>query len=213
MAKEDYTTYVAATNTSLAVSANDIVVTAMPRNEDARLSKDFGVNFFGDLPLGINFETIVDSIGADGTAFYPFGLSDTANSDVKAHVDGALDSIFVWHLVDGVGSRQIGLIHYPTSNNDIFAPFGFGTQYYPKFTRLDTTAVLKIYDDEVQTSLADTLTITTSATEFRYMYGFNTFKDAIVTTITGDVNNHELLDVAVVGNQGSYFVELQGMVW
>lgn len=191
-AVEDYTTYTPATNTSLTVIANDITVTAMPRNEDSRLSKDFGAGFFGDISVGIDFETVVDSVGANGTFIFGFGLSNTADSDVKAHFDGNLASIWVDHGVDAGGQAQIVLFEIPTITTDIFSQT-LGVRYYCRFTRSGATPILRIYTDAARTALVDTLTVTATAAALRYMYAFNTFKDALVATITGNVSNHEIL--------------------
>ena len=223
MALEDYTTYTVVDpnnrfdDEGWSSPQNTIAVTALSRNEDARVTKDFGVDFFGDITLGTQWDNVVTAASATNANLYTFGISNTLDDGV-AHATGQLDSIWGLIQVTGAGAKRIVLVGYGTGTKvDTFSSWVIDTCYYFTLTRSAGTNVLKIYDDVNRTSLVDTLTISGATTDaLRYFYAANSGNDGETTNITSEIANHELLDI--VGGFGAALMSSSlylggGRVW
>ena len=203
MGLEDYTTYtVVEENDPYSVVANAITVTNLSSGETSYIYKDFGAGNFGDVLLGIDFESIGTASSASSAFLYTFGLSNALNDAVAQFVNND-DSIWVFTFIGGGGQRAIGLTSWngaQQTDNFLFAPNAWGVRHYQTFTRSGNSATLKIYDDSGRTNLVDTISIGSITVDtFRYLYAANSQGDAAANVITGEIANHEIITADAFG--------------
>jgi len=218
MALEDFTTYTENdANNRFAVSANTIAVTALEAEADENVGKDFGVDFFGDLPLGVEWDAEVTSQD-NNAAMFVLVMTNTPEKTYKQHRVQFDNEPSFWCLFNqgGAGQREIIIQTFGTIQFNDFGAYSDSTRIYFKHTRSGTTFTVKMYSDSSRTTLTDTLAITSISTAFKHLFAVHTAYDILATgpATTGDIKNYELLDGTLSVGGGSYFVELQGrQVW
>ncbi len=214
MPLEDYTTYIENDpNGRFAVTANTITVTGLRRDDTTTwVYKDFGVDFFEALPLGIDFDCQADSM-ANASTIPAFVLSNTIEHWIDLFDHGDAYTLQMTSTGAGVKLLFFDAVGGTARDYDSFANT-LGARRYCTFTRSGATGTVKIYSDSGRTTLLDTLIVTTGyAAGLRYFMPTSNYGSG-AGAASGDVSNHELLDGTLGGGpQGSYFVELEGMVW
>lgn len=150
--------------------------TALPRNVDAYVYKNYGLNHFRDYihHVDIHWGTCV----AAGT----FGVWAITN-DPGSYQDMSQGQLI--YLYDGGGTNDaIILRDMGTANQQLYQTGGNfdGSDFYLIIERNGTTLTCKIYSDSERTNLLDTLTITCADTAEQYaLVGFS--RDAAGTSV------------------------------
>jgi hypothetical protein len=162
---EDLTTYTETDSDSdITITENKCDVSSMRRDADSYVYKDFGAAHFGDFT--INFECLVSGTHLNGSAVMCM-LSNTVGTIQDQIV--ANDGI-VFHASGGAGSLTFSLSDYNTDNTDSYVDGGTTSNLlYCTFTRVGTTATVKIYSNATRTTLIDTISITSQGTALRYL--------------------------------------------
>jgi hypothetical protein len=158
----------------------------VPNNEDSYLYKDFTAGHFTDFEF--DAQILVSAYSTSGAAF--LGLSIAANLDDGHNNDG----IQLLRIYYGGGQYRILLRDQNTANEDYYVSV-LNTLYYCTVKREGTTCTNKIYSDSGRTNLLDTLTITSQATAFRYVYAGCSLNYAGTTHATGYIKNLDLKEV------------------
>lgn len=192
----------------LAVSALSVAVSGMRRDEDVSLTKDFGASFFGDVPLGINFDAIVTAHGNNSNMGI-FAIKDVLNTvfDNTELQDTAL-------FTRGVASGQLQFVRAGdgATASDI-VDIAIATWYYCTYTRSGDTSLLTIYQDFDRTQLFEpdiSLSVTRASVQAsRYLHAVMSVDSGAVGVMSGGVANLNILtDSDAVGGIGNPVVPI-----
>lgn len=195
MAKEyypDYTEFESSGDPYL-VEANKITVTNLPRNIDAYVYDDKGVDHL-DEDFAHLVDAQADTAGDNNQLFFPWMLSNEVNDWNGTLADTGesfLSLMFVQNFVrlnECIGSGFVS-DEYTGS---------VGTPYYLRLVRDEAvgthgTLYCYIYSDSGRITLLDTLSLTLRAKrDFRYVYGVNCGNNGQAQTISGFAQNLDL---------------------
>ena len=200
MAYEDFTTYVEADpGSDITVTANKLDVWEIPNNVDAWVYADKGAGHFGttfehDFKLKIEY----DRYNRAGSVW---GVSNVVEDAYYWSANNS-QALYVLHVYD----NRIQLREAEATDSDIYTGSQDST-YYPTAERTgDTTAVLRIYSDEAQTDLLDTLAVAVpSGRSYRYMFAYASWNTGDAGYISHEIENLDLnegappagLDIAI----------------
>lgn len=171
MAVEDLTTWDYTYNDDeLTITSSKVSWAGMRMDDECRLTKDFGADFFEDFEhtLKINTTILTDM----ATFFYYCGDTDQLYPGQLLST-GAYNGLIIYFAESG-GLYRITIRDTDTGGVDVTADYGsgnLGTRYL-KITKVSSTGVatVYIYTDEEMTNLEDTLTKTQVADQ-KYRYG------------------------------------------
>ena len=197
MAKENYTTYTEfeSSGDPYLVEANLITITDLPRNIDAYVYDDKGVDHFGG-----DFDHLVDCQSDDSgvnNLFFPWMLANTIddwNGVLADTGESFLSVMLVENFIrinECIGSGFVS-DEYTGS---------YGTPCYLNIVRDEAvgtygTLYCYIYSDAARTILLDTLSLTLRALrDFRYVYGVNNGNNSQTQTVSGFAANLDLQEV------------------
>lgn len=164
------------------------------KNEDSRLYKDYGANFFGD------FEHLIDekmvSATADDANGWCWVLSNDVSDNLKALHDA--NATFIAVLPYFTTPADVYTIRLwedfgGVSASDISIPVTGNTTYYLKITKTGANLSCFIYSNPARTVLVDTLTLVLGADhQFRYLSVCQTWNEALAVCSTMDIDNLEI---------------------
>ena len=198
MAIEDLTTYTEVDpNGHITVDANTSTFTDLPRNEDAYVYKDKGVDHFNG-----DFEHLSEIYSSAGTASGMVYINVLANlvDDAKGIYAGGGDMLTLLIHMDSANAPSLYMREYVAGTEYTAGPYAFSpsTLYYLKFKRDEGvgtygTLYCYLYSDAARTNLLTTLTLTLHAKkDFRYIYVTQTYNSATTEVITGYYQNLDL---------------------
>jgi len=207
MAVEDFTTYAEVDpNNRITVTAPKCETAGLSRNETAHVSKDRGVDHFGDFECLFTIRT-----KTSGSADAIVLMAVVANAvddwkDLSAGIGVMLQGHTTYTIyVAGVSTGYSS--NYACADNTI---------RYCTLTRTGSSVELKIYTDSAKTNLDATLSITLDATDnvnYRYIYGMQSWYDQQVHTITGAyIEDLDLQEVVRVPRHGFTNFQIPGIV-
>jgi hypothetical protein len=199
--EEDFTTYTrVAPTTNLTVTANRIVFNDVERQNPALVWADKGAGFFsGDFTHQVEFSiTAHESNGA----IYPWALTNQVRN-----IGDVTNGVYIL-CYDNAGTGQIYFEEYtdgaPADSSDgTSLAYSLSTTYYLTITRVGAVYTCTIRTGSHEGTVVDTLTFTSSAVAFRYIYGMSTnlFRSAVA--MTGQIDNLNLsagFTVTTIGN-------------
>jgi len=202
MALQDYNTYTEQDpNGRLVINT----ITNLLRSDTTTwIYKDFGVGFFGDLPLGINFEG-EESSSTASSSIHICAISNNI-AGFQTHLDNTFDSYHCFFNKSAGGALffqvQSSTAGFPTDSVGIST----STRYYFTLTRSGTTVLVDTFTDANRTVplAGGDLSVTSSATAFRYLYAINNYDTGGNGAMSGIAANLELLQdthVVIVDSQ------------
>jgi hypothetical protein len=168
----DYAEYDPFTKISIP-DANTIDFTAQG-TDTGYVRKEFGANHFGDLDH--LFKSTFTSESVAGVYSCTHGHWNLTNTNtvvsIKNMIDAADGLSFAYYTQTGGSTRNVHIRDTENSTLDYYdlAPLSLPLTYYPRIERSGTGWTAKLYDDALRTSLVDTLTLTTSGTDYKYLY-------------------------------------------
>lgn len=212
MALEDYTTYAEVDpNGRYAVTTNKVTVTGLTRNEDAYITSDKGVNHFGSTySHTLDAQVTADN---DTAVMGVWCLANVIDDIFGIQSDGSETAHILFFNVSATVRRiRLREINGGSFFTDEFSAYSLSTRYYFTTERIagGTYGVIqvKIYSDAGRTTLIDTLTLTLHADhEFRYVYAVQPFNLAAAGVISGDIQNLNLNEAAIVGGGFPFFFD------
>ena len=184
------------------VSAHTIAVTALTSVANHNVVKDYGVDFFGNLPLGHEWDAEV-SASANSSAMVCLAMTNTPEKLYSEHRPENDNEPSVWCLFakSSGAEMQFTLQTFGTTNVFDIGTWSDNTRIYFTLTRSGTTFILEMYSDSSRTTLIDTLSIDSISTAFQHLFAVNNIYSTFPTgpAITGDIKNYELLDGTISG--------------
>ena len=183
---EDYTTFTEVDPAShITVASNRITVANYTRNEEGYVYKDMGVDYFdGDF---VHYLTIHPTSYVLGAYHYMWMLSNTLDDGFGIRGAGG-KYISLSAYWSGATGFVLVLEEYNGSPYSDYYSISTGTTYYTKIVRNESvgtygTIYCYIYSDQARTNLLDTLALALhEKVDFRYLYGINTYNDAVLGT-------------------------------
>ena len=200
---EDLTTYIEVDpNGRLVVDSAKVVATALSRNEDAYVYKDFGIDHFdGDFSHLARFKPVTSS--DTGAVIFPYLLANTVDDAFGIQSGGG--SYLGCFFISAASITQLRLRESDsgTTYDDISAGLSLGTNYWPDYSRDEAVGTYgtfygDIYDDIDYTSLFDALSVTlhTNKKDYRYAYAINTFNTGAVAADSIESGDFDLQEIA-----------------
>ncbi len=183
-------------NTRFAVTANEVDITGLTRNERAWIHWDRSAD-----PIDGNFEYLVDAEinSADNNGlFSPWTLANKVD-DINGLVSDAGENALTLFMIRS-GSTYVARlmeIHGASSYFDTSTNLSLNTRYYfriPRDVDIGSFGQLEcfLYSDQSRTILVDTLPLTLHVDEdFDLEYGVNSGYNASAPQITGSVANFD----------------------
>lgn len=196
---EDYTTYIEVdAGAHLTVASTKITVLDLPRNIDAYVYKDFGVNHFSE-DLIHHFE-ISHTADDDFGIYYPWMLANSVDNGFGIEVTSSGDYLGLYWFDDVLNStisirESVGGVVNSSSTITVAT----GVNYYCEIERDETvgingTAYLRIYTDAARTILQGSVSLALSAKiDYRYLYGSNSYNSSNVNEFSGYVQNLSII--------------------
>lgn len=202
---EDLTTYTEVDgNNRISVDATTANVTALTKDEDAYVYKDFGASYF-DASFSIDFEFTATRTGDWGVGTFAMaGLANTVDDWRQIEVASGNELMVVYRpslvasyywmlLIENDGGTEY-------SDSTDASLLSYSTKYYYTFVRDDNAGsygeiYLYIYSDAGRTTLLDTLTVAlhSSKKDYRYLYAVQSAdNNESGVTGTGQVANLEV---------------------
>jgi len=203
-ANEDFTTYNDSTdpNNRFTVTSSKVETTAMPRNEDAYVYKDFtSAHFDGDFEhlLEVYLDSNTDTLGI----VYTWVMANNID-DVRGLYVGDKDYFALQLYTDAGGNsfayfREVdGGVNHGEAN-----AISFNTLYYIRVKRVESVGTYGTIYCDFYTSEADrtnetsavfnsSIALNTSKKDFQYLYAADSYNDAKTITGTGYVQNLDL---------------------
>ena len=176
------------------VTSTSFDVVLLNRNDPlTRFFDDFGVDFFGDLPLGITWDAQADS--GDNPSTINMLAMDANNDTYRGHVSASTPAWYVQFNGSTGGGVKIFLQEMIGNSTDAFV-FTYGVRYWFTFTRSSITGTLKIYTDSGRTVLVDTIGVTRTGMDATLRYLTVCSQDDINQDreMSGSIANHVLED-------------------
>lgn len=153
--------------TDITVAANTITVDTMETSAVSYVVEDFTANYFGNFTHDFQVNITVSS-GLDAAGAF-WALTDQSAPTIKNMDDNDDGIALFWKQYDSGGSdRRIVLINYENNTSDYYSA-SLATTYYLTIVKDDTTLKAYIYSDSGRTNLLDTLSVTRTADEYRYL--------------------------------------------
>jgi len=211
MSIEDFTLYTKVDpNNRFTVTSSKIVTTGLPRNEDAYVYADKGVDHFeGD------FGHLVDSKIVSGPLNYTMHFWHLANvvDDWWGQFSGNKDFLGLYWVTSTNQIRLIecdaGTLYTSTSSS-----LSVDTYYYFTISRDESIGSFgqlkcEIFSDVDRTSLITTLTVAlhTSKKDFSYVYGALSLNNNTSELVSGESQNLDLQEVSVILGFPFFFQE------
>jgi hypothetical protein len=198
VATKDLTTYTETDASSvLSVSASTVTYTAWPENVHARLSKDYGADYFD--AIDHDFELVCDAYVGGGSYIAGHVLA-TADIEGIDHAGTTDLSVISNREVAPYGMRIMlqrgNWVAYDLTGNGVLSE---DSTYYLTLSRAagNDTATLYIYSNAARTSLMDTLVVAGFGTvKWRWHQAANQFYQASTNTQTGRAANYDFNDAA-----------------
>ena len=193
MAYEDYTTYTKVDpNSRFSVSANQITVTDITKNEDAYISKDFGENYFDDT-TEINFDGEITSSELYSSVFI-LRLANYVGKDPPASPENRIRT----QLAKISGGSNVIRLYVNDDGGDVnndYSAISVNTRYYMNFKRTSTSITVKIYTDNNHTNLYDTISVSdlTAGVKYQYLDVVHSNNSGSTYKISVKTYNHEIL--------------------
>ena len=188
---QDFTTYTEVDpSTYFAVTGDTITVTLLPRNVDAYIYKDFGVdNFSGNFTHEIEISTTTSGV----EIAYVWMLANLVD-DSKGIDDASGDFLGLYFYENDIILVECdGGTTYTASDYNISTD---GTVYYITIVRDEDvgtygTIYAYIYSDAAKTTLLATRSIAlhSSKKDFRYLYGVNSYNSGAVQARSCVISN------------------------
>ena len=158
----------------LSVSTFTASATAVDRDEDVLLYKDFGPGHFNE--LNINFEIYQGSSSSDNS------IGGMALSNTISSVSGFAATDFSVLFIQTAGPVNTIYLRRGAGVADDTYVAASNTPYYVTLVRAinNDTVQLQIYTDSARTVLVDTLSVAGFGTaSWRYGYGFTSYNSAV----------------------------------
>jgi len=198
MPLEDFTTFTENdANSRFTVSANTIAVTLLKAEIDHNVVKDYGAAFFGDLPLGIEWDAVINA-SSNNAGMHALAMTNTPAKSYAQHRPENDDEPSFWCQFTRTSGAEDFLIIQTFGTGNVFdiGAWGATVRIYFTLTRSGTTFTLKMYSDSGRTTLTDTLAVTSISTAFQHLFAVNNPYDLLPNgpQISGDIKNYELLD-------------------
>lgn len=194
------------------ISANNIDVNALPRNIDAWVADDKGVDHFNG-----DFEHLVDinvSSSIHNALFSPWTLANALN-DINGLISDAGED-FLTVFVIGISGTSIAIRLGETIGTSFLTDSysgAFNTDYFQRIKRDETVGSFGLLNDFIysnvdMSSLLDTLALTLRAKlDLRHVFGMNSANNATTPSITGSASNLDLQEVAPLFNGFPFFFD------
>ena len=180
------------------VSAREIDVSGLTRNEDAYVYKDYGTDHFKDsFTHYVDAKPITDS-GTGGVGVF-YELANIIDDD--DYITNNAPLIHLWFNPTTTPDYYIQLKTRDgggTISSDAYKNYTAGQIYYFTIKRSSSQVVVDIYSDSARTNLVDTLTAPMDTTSFRYLYAVNSYNSGNDYAIDYDVYNIDLTPLEAV---------------
>jgi len=200
-AKEDYTAYVEYDlDSKYTVTAHQITVEDLTRNEVAFIYRDFGVNYFsGDFEFDVEGQVKATSNGlATGYCWALTNLLQSLNV-----IDGVSGDFLAVSFQEEDGDVEWRIYLTECDGGTLYEDYyicSADTTYYLTIKRDESvgtygTLYCYIYSDSARTTLVDTLTLTlhTSKKDFRYLHAAQSYGGGIHNVFDGVYANLGLI--------------------
>ncbi len=165
MTLEDFTTYIEVDpDSDVTVEENTITVVSMRADADTHVTKDKGIDHFGDFEHLVQTKTIEVETNAECLVW---GVSNGyfTHGDMQDNTDG----LSVSHFRTGAFEYRIYLADYESGYlTDVYVS-NVNTNYWLTIKRNGTALTCKIYLDEARTILDETLVLTATIVEYQYI--------------------------------------------
>jgi len=196
---ENFTTYTEVDEDGdITVTDTKVTVSSMRRDALSYVRKDYGAGFFDNFEH--NIEILIDSVGGGGLALVGTWAVSNGSSSIQ-DMDTNNEGIVVYVYKPTTGSQRIYLRDYTNNNYDNYVCLE-DKIYYLTIERSGTTTTCEIYNSSLRTAsyLEDTLTITSGAETYQYIFAIISLKSANSPTIELSCfsQNLELLDTPIV---------------
>ena len=198
---EDFTTYIENDpGSDLSVISDTVNFTALSRNVDARVYKDFGIGHFG------NFDHIfrikITAVTGQGLV-WPEMMANIIDDifDIRAANEDYLG--VEWIRIASENKIRLHESDEGTLYVDTSIILNLNTNYYINNKVVGTASTCDIYDDPDNTNLVDGLSLTLQKTySLRYLYAINAINDGLsALTITGEMGDLDLQEVVAAGRR------------
>lgn len=200
----DFTTFTEVDpNNRIAVAAGTVTATALTRNEDASVYKDYGAGRFGP---GFVHDFEVTPQSADNYGLVVVWAVSNTVDDAKAWADASNQAVLVRVASSSAGAHIWRLLCTETVLGTTGAvAWVDGTTYYWRIDWTDTvTCRARVYSNAARTTLIDTMTVLTAADRsYRYLFPVNSYNDANAATITCSVSNLAISVISLPNTTGS----------
>jgi len=193
MVLEDFTTFTEMDNANNRITIDSAVqITATPYRNDAQAVycyKDYGANHFNDF-------THYFSSKCDYAMGYCHNYVWLISRNLGAIFAIRGDSYINVHqyLHSTLGERRIVLEDWDGvgGHSDSYVGAGINTRYYYTIIRSGANTTLLIYDDNLRTSLVDTLTLGNVADDMQYLMPVNNYVSGYNAHATQVVYDYDL---------------------
>jgi len=189
---ENLTTYTEVDeNGDLTVTSRFVYFDAIRNEAHSYVSKDYGVDFFGDFVhrFKVNWESADPS--GDSIVWAISQNADFTNYELNAN-PGSNNLNIGLEYINNIGYRVHMLDRFLTQGQDVYYWFIPGVRWW-EVERSGTTWTLKIYTDEFST-LETAMSFTTSTSKCRYLTIYGSEDSSVDSdTMTGSVGNLELV--------------------
>lgn len=172
----------------ITVAANQITVTALPRNLDSRVHKDFGAGYFGTRFIhDIHYElTSSDDSGRVSI----WCLSDTLD-DESALIQGTENAISV-ALTDAGANQHLIVKRCADGDSDTFEETATSDRRYVVIEADGTNVDVRAYSDAAKTTLEDTISVAVDSSANRYLMTPNSNNNGGAQTMTLELYNLDM---------------------
>ena len=162
---EDFTTYDETDpGNDITVAANTLTMVAC--SDHSWVSDDKGTDHFGDFVHRLRTKTV------DGITSAVWLVANTADSFRNHYSAGQQAVALYWRAGPTLRLRDLKDASQDTTPN-----LSLNTEYWIEITRASTTYTVKIWDDDYDGNLVDTITTTGVATEFSIVHAYGSYED------------------------------------
>jgi hypothetical protein len=191
MSIENFSSYIETdAGSALTVAASRVTAAAFEtRNDNGSVQVDLGA---GHLAGDFRHLITIYLHSASGVATLAYWLASNAAGDFRAaDVDGAYHALYAYSSARTLALETTG------GTNDTMS-MSLDTPYYCVLERSGNTLSCKVYTDAARTVLIKTLSITVTATSFRYIAVMAGYNDSVGTgnDASGYSENLDLLEAA-----------------
>lgn len=164
-ALEDFTTYTEVDEDGdLTVTSTKVDVSSMAQTPVSYVTKDFDAGHFGDFEHFIDIRATAFSADFGACAFHHI-----SNTVAATRTALGTANIGYWAWIQRMSGNNPGTLFENFDGDDLdFATISLDTTYYCTIQRTSTALELRLYSDSDRTTLLDTVSITRTATTFRY---------------------------------------------